>query len=121
MTKLRKEIEIDTAKYINLLVSGDLYEFEESLHQFVLQEVYDKLASTLIEQCLADVRLENKLISLAQKQCMGKRKERETSIQLRTGTSIKVKTPYARKVRKQFVGSRYPLLRYWGVIKVIVK
>lgn len=117
MTKIRKEIEIDTEKYKKLLLSGNLYEFEENLHRFVLQEVYDKLASSLIEEALADARLKNKLSSLAQKQGMGKLQERETSIQLRTGTYIKVKTPYARKVRKQLVGSRYPLLRYWGVIK----
>jgi hypothetical protein len=117
MTKIHKEIEIDTEKYIKLLQSGDLYEFEESLHRFVLQEVYDKLANELIRQSLGDERFENKLISLAQKQCMGKLQKRETSIQLRTGTYIKVETPYARKVRKQLEGSRYPLLRFWGVIK----
>jgi ribosomal protein S25 len=38
-TRIRKEI--DTEKYIKLLQAGDLYEFEESLHRFILQEVYN--------------------------------------------------------------------------------
>ena len=47
---------------------------------------------------------------------MGKLQKRSVSLQLRTGTYIKVETEYARVVPNDLVGSRYVSFRMWGVI-----
>ena len=116
MLKLLKNIEIDESKYKNLLLSGDLYGFEESLYKFILTEVYDKLATHLINSVVASEAFEQKMSCLASSQRMGKLQKRSVDLQLRTGTYIKIETQYARKVPKKPKRSRYLAFQYWGVI-----
>ena len=68
MLKLLKNIEIDESKYKNLLLSGDLYGFEESLYKFILTEVYAKLATHLINSVVASEAFEQKISCLASSQ-----------------------------------------------------
>lgn len=116
MTNLLKNLEIDVEKYKNLLLSGDLYNFEESLHHFVLTEIYDKLAKTLIVEVLESTAFQTKMKGLASCQRLGKLQERLVTLQLRTGTYIKIPTAYARVVPDGHSSSRYLSFQYWGVI-----
>lgn len=107
MTNLSQKLSIDTQKYNELLLSGKLYEFEEQLYEFVKTQIYDKLAKELIESVLSSADLNSKMGVLSSRERMGKCQKREVSLQLRTGTYIKVETLYARNVPKGFEGSRY--------------
>ena len=92
MTNLLKNISIDFKKYQELLLSGKLYEFEEVLHEFVMTEIYDKLAKELIDSVLSSTGFNAKMQVLASRKQMGKLQKREVSLQLRTRTYIKVDT-----------------------------
>jgi hypothetical protein len=116
MTNLLKKISIDFNKYQELLLSGKLHEFEEHLYEFVLTEIYDKLAKELIDSVLSSPSFSAKMQVLASSKQMGKLQKREVLLQLRTGTYIKVETSYARVIPEGFEGSRYLSFRYWGVI-----
>lgn len=116
MTNLLQNIEIDAEKYKNLLLSGNLYEFEESLHKFVMTEIYDKVAKSLIAEVLESDSYTAKMKALASAQRLGKLQDREVSLQLRTGTYIKVTTAYARVVPDGHLSSRYLSFQHLGVI-----
>jgi hypothetical protein len=116
MTNLLENLTIDTKKYKELLLSGKLYDFEECLHEFVMTQIYDKLAKELIDSVLSSPDFSARIGVLASRQRMGKCQKREVSLQLRTGTYIKIETLYARNVPNGFEGSRYLSFRYWGVI-----
>jgi hypothetical protein len=116
MTNLLQNIEIDVEKYKNFLLSGNLYDFEETLHKFVMTEIYDKLATKLIVEVIESVPFKTKMKALASAQRLGKLQDREVSLQLRTGTYIKVETAYAREVPDSHLSSRYLSFQYFGVI-----
>jgi hypothetical protein len=61
MTNLLKNISIDFKKYQELLLSGKLYEFEERLHEFIMTEIYDKLAKELIDSVLSSPEFSAKM------------------------------------------------------------
>lgn len=116
MTNLLQNIEIDVEKYKKLLLSGNLYDFEETLHQFVMTEIYDKLAAKLIVEVVESAPFKTQMKGLASSQRLGKLQDREVSLQLRTGTYIKVKTAYARVVPDGHLSSRYLSFQHFGVI-----
>lgn len=116
MTKLVEKLGIDIEKYKKVLQNEGLYAFEESLHKFVMTEIYDKIAKELIESVLESAEFASKVKALASSQRMGKLQKRAVSLQLRTGTYIKVETDYARVVPKDLLGSRYLSFQMWGVI-----
>jgi hypothetical protein len=117
MTKLLQLLEIDEAKYLKFLMEGNLYEFEESLYDFVMRQIYDKLASHFINKVLENKTFLGKLSALSSSQGMGKLQIRSTNLQIRTGSYIEISTQYACKVPKQIESSRYLAFQYWGVIK----
>ena len=116
MTKLVKKLEIDIEKYKKVLETDGLYEFEESFHKFVMTEIYDKIVKEVIDSVVESREFESKVKQLASSQRLGKLQKRSVSLQLRTGTYIKVETEYARVVPKGFTGSRYLSYQMWGVI-----
>lgn len=116
LTNLLQNLEIDEAYFINLLLSGDLYGFEEALYKFVMNNIYDLLAEAFIKDVIASQVFEAKMRSLAATSRMGKLQKREVNLQLRSGTYLKLEAPYARVAPKKVCGSRYLCLRYWGVI-----
>lgn len=117
MTNLLQNLEIDEEYFIKLLQSGDLYEFEEALYKFVMTQIYDMLATAFIKDVVSSQVFEAKMRFLAASQRMGKLQKRNTNLQLRSGTTIKLETHYARVAPKALVGSRYLCSRYWGVIE----
>ena len=116
MTNLLKNIEIDVEKFKNQILTGNLYEFEESFFGFVMSEVYDKCVAILIQGVVESKEFEAKMSCLASSQRMGKLQKRSVNLQLRTGTYIKIRLQYARVVPKTVNTSRYLGFQYWGVI-----
>ena len=113
---LLQNLEIDEAYFINLLLSGDLYSFEEALYKLVMTQIYDILAQALIQDVVSNPVFVARLQGLATSQRMGKLQKRVANLQLRTGTFFKFETHYARVVPKSAVGSRYLCFQYWGII-----
>lgn len=113
---LLQNLEIDEAYFINLLLAGDLYAFEEALYKLVMTRIYDVLAQAFIQDVLSNPVFIAQMQALAKSQRMGKLQKRTANLQLRTGTCLKFETHYARVVPKKTAGSRYLCLRYWGVI-----
>ena len=116
MTNLLQNLEIDEEYYLNLLLSGDLYAFEEALYKFVMNHIYDMLAEAFIKDVIANQLFEAKMRRLAATSRMGKLQKRVVNLQLRSGTYLKLEARYARVAPKKVAGSRYLCLRYWGVI-----
>jgi hypothetical protein len=117
MAKLLQSLDIDESKYLKYLMEGNLHEFEESLYEFVMSHIYDKLDSHFIEKVLKSKAFVHKMPALASSQRMGKLQIRKTSLQLRTGSYIEVETHYACKVPKQTESGRHLAFQYWGIIK----
>ena len=116
MTNLLQNLEIDEEYYLELLITGDLYTFEEALYKFVMNNIYDMLAATFIQDVISNQIFEAKMRALAATSRMGKLQKRFVNVQLRSGTYLKLEAKYARVAPKTAVGSRYLCLRYWGVI-----
>ena len=116
ITNLLQNLEIDEEHFTKLLLAGDLHAFEEELYQFVMTQIYDLLATTFIQDAVANEVFVAKMRLLAASQRMGKLQKRPVNLQLRSGTTIKLETHYARKVPKGLKGSRYLCFQYWGVI-----
>ena len=106
VTNLLQNLEIDEEYFINLLLSGDLYAFEEALYKLVMTQIYDILATEFIQDIVSNPIFVAKMRELAASQRMGKLQKRVVNLQLRTGTFIKFATQYARVVPKSVVGSR---------------
>lgn len=115
MTNLLQNLEIDENYFLELLLTGDLYAFEETLYKFVMTQIYDLLAATFIRDVVANRVFEARMRLFAANERMGKLQKRTTTVQLRSGSYLKVETLYARKVPKAMSGSRFLGLRYWGV------
>ena len=115
-TNLLQNLEIDEAYFINLLLAGDLYGFEEALYKLVMTQIYDLLAEAFIKDVLSSQIFEAQMRQLATTSRMGKLQKRVVNLQLRSGTYLKLEARYARVVPKKMAGSRYLCLRYWGVI-----
>jgi len=116
MANLLQNVEIDEEKYKKLLLSGDFHGFEEAFYSFVMKEVYDKYAALLITSVAKSKEFRSKMSCMASAQRMGKLQNREASLQIRTGTYIKVPLQYARVVPQDLQSSRYLGFQYWGVI-----
>lgn len=116
MTNLLQNLEIDEEYYLKLLLSGDLYAFEEALYKFVMNNIYDMLAEAFIKDVISNQVFEAKMRILAANSRMGKLQKRVVNLQLRSGTYLKLEAKYARVAPKKVEGSRYLCLRYWGVI-----
>jgi len=116
MTNLLQNLEIDEDYFLELLLSGDLYAFEEVLYKFVMNNIYDMLAEAFIKDVIANQIFEAKMRALAATSRMGKLQKRFVNLQLRSGTYLKLEAKYARVAPKKVVESRYLCLRYWGVI-----
>jgi hypothetical protein len=116
MTNLLKSVEIDEEKYKEILLTGDLHEFEEKVFEFVMREIYDKFVELLIKSVTESQEFQAKMSSIAASQRMGKLQKRSVNLQIRTGTYIKIELQYARVVPKSVKTSRYLGFQYWGII-----
>ena len=101
-------------EYQNLLFSGDLLGFERLLWTDLL-DFYNTVSEIMLksmgEQLLASMEEKAKTLG------MSKLEKRSVSFQISTGYEVKVSSYYGCNVCKNFEGSRYSLLRHWGIIE----
>ena len=81
MTNLLQNLEIDEEYYLELLITGDLYTFEEALYKFVMNNIYDMLAATFIQDVISNQIFEAKMRALAATSRMGKLQKRFVNVQ----------------------------------------
>ena len=111
---LKTEFEktISERKWLEKLLLGDLYSFEQELYEWVLG-FYDKICSALLKQLSASPKFEKIQRELSNKTGMNKLKFRSAELQLRTGTKVKYDSLYAKKVPKGYEGSRHLSHLHW--------
>lgn len=116
-TKLQKEIDnlenVCSNIYSDMLLSGNLLEFESKLMEGLLT-LYNTICGVCLEQAAND--LSEFVVSKSKELGFSKLQEREVGIKLSTGFEVKISSWYGCKVGSDYSGSRYYLLRYWGVL-----
>lgn len=111
LLELQNKCEKD---YQTLLFSGDLLEFERLLKADLLS-VYDTISEIMLQ--LMALKLSESMREKAENLGMSKLEERPVSFQIATGYEVTVNSYYGCKVGEDFEGSRYALLRHWGIIE----
>jgi hypothetical protein len=100
--------------YQKLLLSGNLLGFERSLMEDLLG-VYNEICAEMLCQ------MSELLLSFTSKQGskwgMSKLQKRSVWIRISTGYEVMIWSYYSCIVSEDFSGSRYLLLRYWGVVE----
>ena len=81
MTNLLQNLEIDEEYYLELLITGDLYAFEEALYKFVMNNIYDLLAAAFIKDVVSNQVFVAKMRLLASRSRMGKLQKRFVNVQ----------------------------------------
>lgn len=111
---LKTEIEkgIRSEKWLDKLLTGDLYGFEQHLHKWIL-ELYDKICCVLIKQVSGSCKFEAIQREIAKQKGLKKLKVRPVEIQLRTGTKIRYDSLYAKVVPKGYEGNRHLSQIHW--------
>jgi hypothetical protein len=116
--KVVKELEKIQIKcedfYKSLLLAGDLLGFESALMKDVLS-FYNQICQEMLQE--AALSLSSLMAEKGAEVGMTKLQKREVGIKISTGFEVKVSTYYACSIAENFKGSRYSLLRHWGVIQ----
>jgi len=111
--KLQKSFEEFMKNGWKLLLEGNLYETELNL-QTILNEFHDELMAFLLEEIGSSAELKARLQKLGQSRGMGKFRERETKLQLCTGTWVRYRSFYAERVSRRHEGTRHMSHLYWN-------
>lgn len=103
---------LEAEDWLLLLLDGDLYEFEKRLHEQVLK-LYDKLCEIFIDKVteLSDFAQQQK--QLAATLGLKKLVPRYAMLQLRTGTTLRYSSLYAKQAPKDYEGSRHLSHIFW--------
>lgn len=113
--KILQEVQKKCEKeYQELLISGNLLDFECLLSQD-LSAVYNAISELMLQFCA--VKLLASMSKKAENLGMSKLEKRFVSFQICTGYSVIINSYYACNVGEDFEGSRYPLLRHWGIVE----
>lgn len=112
---IKKEISnlFSEEKWFSILLEKGLTEFEEKLHETILQ-LYDSLCEWLIGEVSQSEEFENKQRKLALKKGMKKLVFRSAPLQIRTGTKINYSSLYAKKVPQGYKETRHLSQLIWG-------
>lgn len=111
---LEKTLIESIEKWTNKLLEGNLHQYEEMLKESLI-----KVEEFISEELLmhSSKVLFERLKTAGQKLGGTKIKRRELGIRMSTGQQIKVVSPYVKKSKKNWKGSRHLLANYWRVIK----
>ena len=110
--KTEFEKRILSQDWLSLLLSGELYKFEQKLHKSITS-LYDTICGTLIEVVSTSSDFIKSQKELAKKEGLRKLVTRPVELQLRTGTKIRYDSFYAKVVPKDYEGSRHLSLLFW--------
>ena len=108
--------QISSEDWLEMLLTGDLYNFEQLLHDR-MTNLYDKICETLIQSVSSCAEFKNSQKELAEKKGLKKLVSRSVELQLRTGTKIRYDSLYAKKVPKDYEGSRHLSMLLWSSLK----
>ncbi len=109
ISKVVKEFESQLKAncfFNNHLESLDLQGFESGLHDSTIQ-LYENLAETILQFFTKSKKHKEAVDVFSQTKSFGKRKERETEVQIMTGKKIKITNYYASKVPDSHQESRH--------------
>ncbi|MEM6812702.1 MAG: hypothetical protein AAF549_09580 [Pseudomonadota bacterium] len=101
-------------KWLEKLLIGDLYGFEQELHEWLLG-FYDKICSAMIKQVSSSIKFEKIQREISEKRGLKKLSLRSVELQLRTGTKIRYDSLYAKQVPKGYEGCRHLSHIHWRV------
>ena len=112
---LKKEFNDILTKeaWLEMLINGKLYDFEEKLYASLLS-LYDKISEVLIEYLSTQEIFLKKQKELAKTKGFKKLSLRFTKLQLRTGTRLRYRSLYAKKVPTDYQGQRHLSHLYWN-------
>jgi len=116
-TNILKIIEIkileELEKWDKLLFEGNLYSYENAVHESLLS-VFNYLGQQLLPQAAEEA------MSLQKEALKGlgcqRLEQRKFRIRLSTGYEVKVGSYYAREVPDNWTGSRHSISRHWKII-----
>lgn len=110
---------------LSLLLSANLYEFENKLHQRC-NELYNQIAAVLLLNAFESEELKKKAQIMGQKKGLTELRKTEVKLQLKTGCIITIPSWYAAKSKSKRKGKNkkrgpngngcHLLLEYWGCI-----
>lgn len=113
---LKREFDnqILSKEWLEIILSGDLYKFEQLLYKSITN-LYDKICESLIGTVVSSSKFEKKQKEIAKNKGLKKLVVRPVELQLRTGTKIKHDSLYAKKAPKGYEGSRHLSMLLWPV------
>ncbi len=103
---------INSEEWCSILLKGNLYEFEQKLHQ-ILFSLYDKICEEVISLAGAASEFVTAQKIKAEELGLKKLEFRKANLQLRTGTKIRYDSLYAKKVPEDYGGSRHLSSLIW--------
>jgi hypothetical protein len=115
--KIENVLSENSEFLMKCLFSGDLKKFEECLHELILG-IYDTIAAAFIVHVCESQEYKLRIINFGKRYGFGNYRKRIVSLQLRTGTQIKIPSWYSYKdcfTAYQSL-SRHVGLMYWGCI-----
>lgn len=112
---LKKEFAtlLTSKKWLSMLIEGELFNFEEKLYRSFLS-LYDKVCETFIVFLSKQDTFLRKQKEVAKSKNLKKLALRFTKLQLRTGTRIRYRSLYAKKVGKGYQGQRHITHLHWN-------
>lgn len=109
-SKILELVELES--WSSLLLKKGLYEFEKTFHQLIL-DLYDKLCEWIIKQVGNSEEFATNQRQHASKRGLKKLTFRLAPLRLRTGTKINYLSLYAKKVSKEYEGTRHISQLLW--------
>ena len=110
---------------VSLLISGNIYEFENRLHQHCI-DLYNQIATVVLIHVFESEELKKKAQIIGQKKGLTELRKSEVTLQLKTGFIIRIPSWYAAKSKSKRKGKKkksgpngsgcHLLLEYWGCI-----
>jgi hypothetical protein len=104
--------QILSKEWLEILMSGDLYKFEQQFYRSITN-LYDKICGSFIGIVSSSSEFVEKQRKIAKEKGLKKLVSRPVELQLRTGTKIKYDSLYAKKVPKEYEGSRHTSMLLW--------
>lgn len=109
----REFIEIlNRQDWLEILLKGQVYKFEEHLHQELL-ELYNKICEMLIEYLSLQPAFVSAQKEKAEEEGLKKLEFRKASLRIRTGKKIRYDSLYAKKAPAGYEKNRHLSLQLW--------
>ena len=110
--KTEFERQILSEDWLTMLLKDGLYDFEQQLYKMITT-LYERICETLIKAISTSAEFIKSQKAIGKKKGLKKLVARPVELQLRTGTKIKFNSLYAKKVPKDYQGSRHLSMLFW--------